>query len=163
MCGRKNCNNFGHYSCSGNKACFYCFRHYRFYRMRDVATKKKKIIPSWDECEILLFVHCHMLLCPICNKKMIWHKDFGEIKDVISLQHNNDHTINFICYGCNAAHGASKLGDAYFKIPYNKKYCPICDRILFKNKFSKETKRKDGLQTKCRKCDSLYHKERKSK
>lgn len=157
-CCKKNCNDIGEYKYQSNY--FYCPKHYCFNNMRHGAQTRRKFIPTLDECEILLFIWCLDFKCPICNIKLKWHSDTNGRSNVITIQHNNNGTIMFICQGCNAAHGASKLGDAYFRIPHDKKYCPSCDRILLKSRFSKSAKRKDKLHSMCRECDSLYQKNR---
>ncbi len=161
ICSRKDCNKIGEYRC--DKYYFYCPKHYRFRQMRDKARQKNKFIPTVDECEILLLVWCHDFKCSICNIKLKWHSDINGIKNVVSLQHNNNGTVMFICYSCNAAHGNSKLGDKYFDLKDNEKYCPKCNKILNKNEFSKSIATKDKLNGICKECDLLYKKERKLK
>jgi len=158
FCKRKNCDHAGKYRHAEN--CFFCPKHYRFRQMRHKAQQNKKYVPTWDECDILLYIWCPNFKCLICNVKLEWHADINGLKNVISLQHNNDKTVIFICQGCNAAHGHSRLGDYYFKVPLNKKYCPRCDKILLKNNFSKNVTRRDNLHGYCRKCNSLCQKER---
>ncbi len=126
--------------------------------MRSKATNKRKFVPTSKECEILLFIDCPTMKCPICNKKMIWHKSLGELRNVISLQHNNNGTVNFICYGCNAAHGASQLGDSYFCMPKNYKYCSSCKNTLLTDKFHRYNNSRDGYAYICKRCHNLKSK-----
>ncbi len=128
--------------------------------MRSEATQATKLVPTWDECEILLFVWCRTFCCSVCDVKVEWHSHTNGLKNIVSLQHNDDGTMSFICLGCNAAHGPSKLGDDYLKIPIDKKYCYKCNRILYGENFHKDATNRDGLDSKCKKCKSSYDKKR---
>lgn len=159
ICIKKGCNNIGKYKRTING--LYCMKHYRFSLMRHAAQHTQQFIPTGEECEILLYIWCFNFHCPVCDVKLKWHSDINGTSNVISLQHNHDRTIMFICQGCNVGHGKSKLGDQYFQIPLDKKYCPKCKQILHKHKFNKDIIARSGLQGNCRECCLLYHKERK--
>ncbi len=160
-CSRKNCEHHPEYY-RGRE--YFCERHYRFLCMKSGASANKKYIPSWHELERLL--QClRGMRCPTCDKIMIWHSkhDGGKRSKVVSLQHNINKTISLICYSCNCGHGHSNLGDKYFDIPYEHKYCPICMSILHINNFYRKSTKSNGLQSKCKKCDNFIRKQNKLK
>lgn len=154
-CSRRKCSKLS--QISHGKGCQYCFKCYRFRRMRDGAKKGNKYQPSWEELEYLFYNTIKDMQCPICEKKMIWHGLLGTRKNVISLQHNNDDTIQFLCQPCNAGHGSSQLGDKYFDIPKNHKYCSVCKNILSINKFNKDRNSKDKHDHICKQCKSKIY------
>lgn len=147
ICSRRECKKIADIQCSDRQ---YCYKHYRFGKMKSSAQYNNKYIPLETELENLI---PSKLICSACNKKMIWHSKLGKLKDVISLQHNHDGSIMLICQGCNSAHGHSNLGDEYFNIPNNEKYCADCKRILMLDKFGNNSIRKDGLYSICKKCN----------
>lgn len=158
ICSKKGCNGFAVHKSSNTG--FYCPKHYRFIAMRKKAKDKSKYQPTFEELETFLQLCGNEMLCPICNRKMIWHSLYGEIRNVITLQHNNDGNVLLICYSCNSGHGKSDLGDNYFKIPNNKKYCSNCKRILNKNQFYKDIHRADGIYYICKKCHQEKNRQR---
>jgi hypothetical protein len=155
ICSKKNCYVVGEHARNGQKSSFYCNKHYRFIRMQAKAKEKNKYIPTDDELEILLFLCGKEKVCFSCNKKMQWHSKYKGLRHVISLQHNHNGTISFICHGCNGGHSRSHLGDQYFYIDKNKKYCPSCKKVLSRSKFNKSTYRYDGLRHECRQCQKI--------
>ncbi len=160
VCSRKDCEDLArHYL---KETASYCPKHYRFKEMKHNSKRYKKDVPTWDECEILLFVWCLSFKCPVCNVQLKWNKGNGGIKNVVSIQHNNNGTIMFICHSCNSGHGSSKLGDEYLTIPLNKKYCPRCNLILDKNNFGKNLNKRNKLRVYCRECRAVQHQERKN-
>ncbi len=149
ICSKKSCHEIGKHIDGG---IIYCDKHHRFRKMRQGAKAQKKYVPSWEELELLLFIWCQNFKCPICNKKMIWWSNNKKRAKIISLQHNNDGSILLICYSCNSGHGSSQLGDRYFDLKQNEKYCSDCKRILSKKLFPKSVRSKDKLMTQCRQC-----------
>lgn len=155
ICSRKNCSNIGSHKL--DKSRYYCDKHYRFLRMRNSAQQRNKYIPSIKELENLLDA-LNKMECPICNKQMIWHQKYGYRKDVISLQHNHNGNILFICNLCNIIHGNSKLKDKYFNLKPNEKYCPKCEKILDKKLFHKVYKKQNIFQPYCKLCQNNIRK-----
>ncbi len=129
--------------------CQYCNKHYRFKKMRSGAQQKNKYMPSWEELSEMLPKD---MICNICNKQMIWHKKLGKLNDVISLQHDNNGDIRLICFACNIGHRNSKLGDEYFNIQKDHKYCPECEKILSIKSFYKNKSKRDKHNNICKKC-----------
>lgn len=93
--------------------------------MRGKAARSRKYIPSLEELEHMLAYNPDML-CYTCGKKMVWHCSFSKLGDVMSLQHETDGTISFICHSCNAAHGP--MGDKF----YNKQQLDMQYRLAVK-------------------------------
>lgn len=160
-CSRKNCECLGEYCRSRGR---FCVKHYRFLCMKSGASAKRKYIPSWQELEEL-FLCLDKMRCPNCHEIMFWHSkyDDGLRSKVISLQHNIDKTISLICCSCNSGHGNSNLGDKYFDIPDQHKYCPICKNIFHISNFYRNSTESNGLQSKCKQCDNFVRKRNKFK
>ncbi len=146
ICKKRQCNNPGQVK---HGISYYCFKHYRFYGMKSKAVSCKKYSPSIEELEGLI---PQDLICPTCNKQMIWNNRLGQLKDLVTLQHCTNGTIMLMCYSCNSRHGRSALGDECFNIPKDYKYCIKCKGILHKNKFGKSSCYIDGLHNRCRSC-----------
>lgn len=149
ICSKKNCNNIG---VKKHAKQIYCWLCYRFFQMMSNAKRRKKSVLTWNQMIKMLPAR---MKCPSCNKTMVWHKSQKRLKDVITLQHNNDSKILFICYSCNSAHGNIKLGDKYLDISNNEKYCPKCDQILNKKEFYLLRRSRDSLYYLCKKCVKL--------
>ncbi len=149
ICSKRGCFDYGIHPLRG---CIYCSKHFRFIHMRNDAKTNNKYQPSFQELEYILIQCGSEMKCPKCNKKMILHFSDGDLKDLITLQHNHDQSIEFICYSCNCAHGNSKLGDKYFDIPKDHKYCSDCEKILLKIEFSKNRCMKNNIHNICKKC-----------
>lgn len=154
ICGKKGCNRIG--DINSSHGTIYCFKCYRFNNMINQAQQTNKYIPNWHELEEL-FQNLHQMKCPICNKQMVWCTKLGRLGDVISLQHNNNGTIMLICQSCNVGHGHSHLGDKYFSLKENKKYCPKCNKVLYKNQFNKTKRNKDNCDYLCKQCKSKIY------
>lgn len=158
ICSKKGCNKIGDIKIRSETV--YCFKCNRFNRMMGDAQKKNKYKPSWKELEELFPQN---MICPVCDKQMIWHTKLGCLGDVISLQHNCNGNIILICQSCNVAHRNSHLGDEYFNIPKDHKYCPYCKNILLISKFCKCNRNRDKHNAICKQCDNkVYYKNKKT-
>ncbi len=151
ICSRRQCGDKGLFKVAQykNNQYLYCPKHYRLHKMKNTASHDKKYDPEYKELEKLI---PNEMKCPNCNKKMIWHTGFGKLNDVITLQHNDNGTIILICMECNNGHGHSQLGDKYFNLKRNEKYCPRCKKILYKQMFYNNKARYDNLSSVCKKC-----------
>lgn len=89
----------------------YCWKHYRFWAMRLKAANKNKKVPTFSELEKMLN-KINNMACPVCDEKMVWHKSLGELKNVITLQHETNGTMSMMCYSCNSTHGPR--GDVFY-------------------------------------------------
>lgn len=145
VCGRNGCNEHGINKANGNGTTLYCEKHYRFLQMRDVAQRRGKVVPTWE--------HLDEMLLECLNE----HGELGADKktgSTISLQHNLDGTMCFICHSCNVGHGNSKLGDRYLYLEYDEKYCPRCDTVKSLDQFNKDRSKIRGARSKCRECQN---------
>jgi hypothetical protein len=159
ICGRKGCNEHGSNKANGNGTTCYCEKHYRFLRMRDTAQQDGKVVPTWEHLDEMLLEclneHGELGGCPSCGQQMQWKAGADKkIGPTISLQHNRDGTMRFICHSCNVGHGSSKVGDLYFDIGYDEKYCPDCDTVKPLDQFNKNRSNGGGVQSRCRECQS---------
>lgn len=165
-CSRKGCNDIGHNK--AGTATWYCNKHYRFAKMRESAKLNDKVVPSYEQCEEMLQPcldeHGNLGKCPCCNQQMRW-KAGGDKKTgrTISLQHNHDGSMCFICHSCNTGHGSSKLGDKYLEIPVGSKYCSDCDTIKPDTAFYKSKATWSGTQSICIPCHRKREHETRAK
>lgn len=166
-CGRKGCNELGLHKDGGSH---YCPKHYRFKRMRQVAKQDGKVVPSWEQCEEMLLLclneHGELGLCPCCLQQMQWKAgDDKKTGRTISLQHNLDGTMCFICHSCNTGHGHSSLGDDWFEtqnVSDGHKFCPYCKEIKLIDQFHNNQATRDGVGNICGDCKCKNEAERRS-
>ncbi len=100
----------------------------RFSNMRHGARYCNKYVPTYEELHGL-FAQIIDMVCPACSRTMNLTDASGPRKLRMTLQHDHSGTLRMICFSCNAAHGQSKLGDAFFSIPAGSKYCARCETI----------------------------------
>ncbi len=149
ICSKKECFGYGIYSLRG---CVYCPKHFRFIRMRMHAQRRNKYQPSFQELEYLLIQCGKFIKCSKCDKQMILNLSEGDLKDLITLQHNHDESIELICYSCNCSHANHTLKDDYFNIIKEHQYCSICQKTLFKTNFCKNKCMKNNIHNICKRC-----------
>ena len=159
VCGRNGCNEHGINKANGNGTTLYCEKHYRFLQMRDVAQRRGKVVPTWEHLDEMLLEclneHGELGACPCCGRQMQWRAGADKkTGSTISLQHNLDGTMCFICHSCNVGHGNSKLGDRYLYLEYDEKYCPRCDTVKSLDQFNKDRSKIRGARSKCRECQN---------
>ena len=159
MCSRNGCNEHGINKANGTGTTWYCEKHYRYHKMRSKAQRDGKVVPTWEECEKMLRPclneHGELGGCPCCGQQMQWRAGADKkIGPTISLQHNLDGTMCFICVSCNVGHGKSKMGDLYLDLEYDEKYCPDCDTVKSLYQFSKNISNSGGVRGICRECDT---------
>jgi hypothetical protein len=133
-----------------------CEKHYRFSSMRTRAKRDGKYVPSYEELESMVPGN---MTCPSCKRVMNWRQRDGAAT-VITLQHNRDGTIQFLCLSCNTRH-ASREGDSFYnENPQMEKRCPICGLVKPLGLFSTDNgKRWKNKKTLCTECSSKSHKE----
>jgi len=160
-CIKPGCNAPGERSACGTrngKSYFYCAKHYRMKKMREVAKRDGKYVPGMGELDRLLSDTDNMK-CPKCDKTMKMLK--GEdrtIRDLVTLQHNHNGTIELICHSCNSRHAHSKIGDNLWSTGESEKYCPDCDTVKPFSAFYKNKRTFTGLQDTCKPCSSQRQK-----
>ena len=158
ICSRKGCDDDGINKTNGPGTTWYCEKHYRFKKMRAKAQQSGKVVPTWEQLEEMLLEclneHGQLGKCPSCGRQMQWRAGAEmKIGRTISLQHNLDGTMCFICHSCNAGHGRSKLGDLYLDLGYDEKYCPDCDTVKSLDQFYKDRRNSRGIKDICQNCD----------
>lgn len=163
-CSRKGCLKTG--TVKNGRYSLFCEKHYRFMQMRYTAKRSGKLVPSWGQCEKML----HPCLnedgnlggCPCCKRQMQWRASGPDKKtgSTISLQHNNDGTMQFICTSCNVAHGNSKLGDGWYDIPEDHKHCPGCSKTKPLTEFYQDRSKNKQATTTCKACNSANKRQR---
>ena len=157
ICSRKGCDDDGINKTNGPGTTWYCDKHYRFKKMRARAQQSGKVVPTWEQLEEMLLEclneHGQLGKCPCCNRQMQWRAGAEmKIGRTISLQHNLDGTMCFICHSCNVGHGNSKLGDRYLYLEYDEKYCPRCDTVKSLDQFNKNRRNTLGVHDSCQNC-----------
>lgn len=134
-----------------------CKKHYRFQQMRVRAKRKGKEVPSYNLLdEMLYLVGSVYMACPACGSKMNWLSSEGK-RTVISLQHNRDGTLGFLCRSCNTRH-AYFPGDTFYDVPFGHKFCNDCQQVLPFKVFSRDKFRSDGYRSYCKPCAYLRQK-----
>lgn len=146
-CTRKDCSKTATRS-HGNTA--YCDRHNRFVTMhRSIRNYDRR--SSISELEDLFESQVVDMLCPCCDKNMIWHRSQGNARDVVTVQHWTADDISFLCMECNSRHGASNNKNI-LNIPRDQKWCPRCTSVKSKMEFHKDCSRGDRLCAFCKPC-----------
>lgn len=160
-CSRRECSRPAEVFYFSKNRCAIC---HKTDQMRRNAKVRGKVVPSFEWCEDRLkaSTKCDK---PSCVKELTLVTPFGQkpgkgtLKDVASLQHNNDGSLGILCVGCNSGHMGSKLGDAYFDLDVDEKLCPACDTIKSRaSDFSKNAYKTDGISNECKPCASASKK-----
>ncbi len=134
-----------------------CVKHYRFSTMRSTAKRFGKIVPSYQELEVLLS-DTRGLVCKDCNRQMNWLSREGQ-STVVSLQHYRSGKLALVCRACNTRHAKYKA-DTFCELPKDSKRCPSCGEIKklseFKGDFSG---RWANRKTYCVPCSNKKHRD----
>ena len=159
ICSRKGCDDDGINKANGKGTSWYCEKHYRYHKMRSKAQGDGKVVPTWEQLDEMLLEclneHGELGGCPCCGQQMQWKAGADrKIGPTISLQHNLDGTMCFICLSCNVGHGKSKMGDLYLDLEYDEKYCPDCDTVKSLDQYNKNSSNSGGVRGICRECDT---------
>lgn len=137
-----------------------CSMHYRFQQMRVTAKRKGKTVPSYRELEILLGQTFPFMACSGCGKLMNWHGYQGPAS-VISLQHDRNGRIRFLCRSCNTRHAFCE-GDNFYLLPKGYKYCSRCKSVKPLCEFHYDKYRFDKHKSCCKECQHQYYLRRKA-
>jgi hypothetical protein len=160
ICGRKDCNEHGINKADGRGTTWYCGKHYRFRLMRSTARQHSKVIPAWEHLDEMLLPclneHGELGGCPCCGRQMQWKSGADKKRGAtISLQHNLDGTMCFVCHSCNTGHGNSRLGDRFLEpTPVGFKHCADCDTVKSLDQFHKNSSKGGGVHSSCRECQN---------
>lgn len=131
-----------------------CKRHYRFSSMKSRAKRDEKEVPT---NEMLYGMASSSLQCPGCSRKMNWLSKEGQ-STVVTLQHDRNGAIRFLCRSCNTRH-AQRPQDSFYADPKDKKLCPDCKLWLPLESFvTDRSGRWMNKKSYCRRCSSVRHK-----
>jgi len=137
-----------------------CVKHYRFGQMRCNAKRHGKKVPTYSELENLLH-GLYMFCCPLCSHTMKWTSKENK-KRVITLQHNHNGSVQFLCRSCNTKH-IHIPNDGIYELPDNQKYCSSCKEIKPYKEFYKNKQTSSGYASLCKECmnknNSLWRKQ----
>lgn len=128
-----------------------CEKHLVFFHMRKNASKTRKYTPSYEELDLLL--EKQGVVCYLCKTEMAWRSNNNR-KVGISLQHDNNGEIRFLCNSCNVRHGRGGLGDKIYELGMAVKICTFCKIIKPRSDFYR---RRKWLQPQCKKCRSIIN------
>ncbi len=138
-----------------------CSMHNRFDTMQNCARFKGKEVPTWGRLEVMasaLFMDG--MKCFYCRVEMVWAGRRGQ-NNVVSLQHDRDGTIRFLCLLCNNRHDDFP-GDTFYQAPVGHFFCPRCERVLPPECFYR--RRSDGKRKSyCKECRRTEWATRKGK
>jgi len=126
-----------------------CQKHYRFQQMRANAKRNGKSVPEYETLQSLVDGNVD-LICPGCRKPMYWTAEHG-LTSVLSLQHDRDGGVRFLCRSCNTRH-AGMPGDTFYLLPDAHKLCHACSQVLPLEKFYKDVSRFANARSYCKKC-----------
>lgn len=132
-----------------------CRVHYRFQAMRVRAKRDGKEVPSYEM--LTAMASSARLNCPGCGRFMNWLSKEGR-STVVTLQHDRNGTMRFLCLSCNTRH-ASRPGDSFYSDPKDKKHCPDCRQWLPLDSFATDrSNRWLNKKTYCRGCSNVRNK-----
>lgn len=130
---------------------YFCLKHDRFEGMRNTARSRNKYIPSHQELETLLDV-TNGMACIGCNTKMVWTRKENN-KKVMTLQHDRDGTLRFLCQSCNARHVGFEEDSFYSNLKL-KLFCHRCKEPKTKQDLYPDKRYFTGYTNWCRNCFS---------
>ena len=90
----------------------FCIKHCRFHRMIDESKKRKKKVPTLWELNSM-FRRLKNFECEACCITMRWTRKESQTK-VITLQHDRNGELRFVCMSCNSKHRFYE-GDTYYQ------------------------------------------------
>ena len=107
-----------------------CARHARFTQMRDTALSRNVYVPTTQELEAIAG-NDEFLSCPTCGVVMHWMvaEKRSLRPSLITLQHDRNGQIRFLCFSCNARHYDFD-GDEFYLYGPHFKPCKRCRAVL---------------------------------
>jgi len=84
-----------------------------------------------------------------CGKEMIVSSKLGSMKDTMTLHHDPDGSLYFICQSCNSSI-KQRTVHSFFKD--GVKQCNCCGQEKPNNRFYKNKHKPDGISTYCKTC-----------
>jgi len=164
-CSKPGCSGEGKHKYS--ESSMYCDKHRRFQTMKNKARRDGKLVPTGEQLEEMLkpcLSADGSLICPRSKKSMQWVAGAdGRKGSTVSLQHNLNGTMEFVSHSANVSHKNSKLGDLYWNLKDNEKFCPDCSTVKDKTSFGRCRRNPNGLQCRCRTCSNAMNKANRAK
>lgn len=156
-CSRRGCHNMA--TRKRSLTTFYCDFHYRMSEMSQTSKARKGDGLTLKAVESLYETIGRPTVCLRCSQAFTWHSTKNGMASLITLQHNNDGTLCFLCHSCNSGHGNTELGDGWLKVnPATEKYCPTCKRVQSLGFFYRtKGNRRDGRYGWCKECSRSYN------
>ena len=132
-----------------------CRIHFRFVTMRESCVRRQTKVPTMERLEEI--AKEVGMTCPICKREMNWTR--AERADtVLTLQHDRDGEMTFLCMSCNSRHYAYN-GDDFYEVGPDLKRCPVCQTIKPLEEFGNDSsKRWGGKTNRCKVCVGVLHK-----
>lgn len=89
-----------------------------------------------------------------CGKEMVLSSNFGPLSDTISLHHDPDGSMMFICQSCN-----SQIKNRSSRSFFQKgvKECSKCQATKAEQEFYTNRSKPDKLSTYCKQCTKSYN------
>ena len=145
VCARRGCKLL---ATKGWGDSLYCVEHCRFHRLRAASKRRGKAAPSmeWLESNIP-----DPFICPHCNHALVWEASEGRSR-VLTIQHDHNGTIRFLCQGCNTRHWRIPE-DGFYKGKLDEKFCSRCTTWKSLAMFHKGDGYM-GRSSMCRDCDN---------
>jgi len=134
-----------------------CKIHHKFFIMRKKAKENDKYVPTIKELETI-FLEVDWK-CKHCKKKMVLTMK-ESTKMVMTLQHNYDKSLTFLCLSCNTKHSCFDSDKAFYESDPNKKICPLCKDELPLSEYRKCINRPRGIFPYCVDCEKIKNNER---
>lgn len=129
-----------------------CKKHYRFGQMIAKANSNNKVAPTHETLESL----SDDMDCFGCGREMVWLSK-EDASRVVSLQHDRNGDIRFLCRSCNSRH-ARYEGDQFYKIPDGMAMCHDCKEMKNESEFATDNRKVNRRKTYCRPCSARRHK-----
>lgn len=131
-----------------------CPMHYRIGQMIQKAKRSGKAAPTKSQIQAMVS-ECGMV-CVGCGRKMYWMGRENQ-KQVATLQHNRNGSMNLLCRSCNTRH-ATFDGDDFYSTPKDSHVCRCCGKLKAKSEFNKDKSRPLGVRSYCKSCSSIKYK-----
>jgi hypothetical protein len=155
-----NCHRCGEVSARFRSGQWLCPRHYRFLSMRESAKRRQVVVPS--DAQLQSILDTAGMDCPVCHRTMNWLREEGT-QTVVTLQHDRDGNMRFLCMSCNCRHWAYD-GDSFYEVGPDQKRCNHCGQVKPLADFcTNNANRWANKNNVCRACAAQAHQEYRAK
>lgn len=137
-----------------------CEMHRRFWRMRHVAKARNLSVPSLNLLdELAKELQANGMMCIGCHRVMQWGRGPKNRSTRVTLQHDRNGRIRFLCTCCNRSHWAYP-GDTFYDLPPKHKLCGRCRQVKPLSDFHRKKTAFRGTQQYCRQCVRIVNRRR---